>query len=248
MSKKKSKKGKKSRQKKSTSGRTRKSSSGKGFAGRASARGPEKPWWKRTWFMVLVACVLVALAAGVWYFVIQKPEPQEKEKVMQWSEPPAMQIDPSKKYTATIKTEKGDIVIDLFAEKAPRTVNNFVFLARQGYYDNITFHRVIPDFMAQTGDPTGTGRGGPGYRFADEISPDLKHDSEGIVSMANAGPDTNGSQFFITYGPAPHLDGHYSIFGKVREGMDVLRSIRARDPATDTEPGDRIITIVITEE
>ncbi|MCG2769515.1 MAG: peptidylprolyl isomerase [Anaerolineae bacterium] len=159
-----------------------------------------------------------------------------------------MEIDATKKYTATINTEKGDIVVDLFADKAPKTVNNFVFLARQGYYDNVTFHRVIPGFMAQTGDPTGTGRGGPGYSFEDEFHPDLRHDSEGILSMANSGPGTNGSQFFITYGPTPHLDDLHTVFGKVREGMDVLRSLRERDPATDTEPGDLIVTISITEE
>jgi len=167
---------------------------------------------------------------------------------MQWTESPAMEIDATKKYTATIKTEKGDIVVELFADKAPKTVNNFVFLARQGYYDNVTFHRVIPGFMAQTGDPTGTGRGGPGYSFEDEFHPDLRHDSEGILSMANSGPGTNGSQFFITYGPTPHLDDRHTVFGKVREGMDVLLSLRERDPATDTELGDLIVTISITEE
>ena len=167
---------------------------------------------------------------------------------MQWSESPAMEIDATKKYTATINTEKGDIVVDLFADKAPKTVNNFVFLARQGYYDNVTFHRVIPGFMAQTGDPTSTGRGGPGYRFEDEFHPDLRHDSEGILSMANSGIGTNGSQFFITYGPTPHLDDHHAVFGRVREGMDVLVSLRERDPASDPEPGDLIISITITEE
>ncbi len=118
----------------------------------------------------------------------------------QYSAPPEMVIDPSKRYTATINTDKGDIVIELFADKAPRTVNNFVFLARDGFYDGVTFHRVIDGFMAQGGDPTGTGSGGPGYKFADEFHPALKHDGAGILSMANAGPDTNGSQFFITHG------------------------------------------------
>ena len=125
----------------------------------------------------------------------------------QYSAPPEMVIDPSKRYTATISTDNGDIVIELFADKAPRTVNNFVFLARDGYYDGVTFHRVIKGFMAQGGDPTGTGSGGPGYKFADEFHPALKHDSPGILSMANAGPGTNGSQFFITYSATPHLDG-----------------------------------------
>ena len=128
----------------------------------------------------------------------------------QYSAPPEMVIDPSKRYTATISTDNGDIVIELFADKAPRTVNNFVFLAREGYYDGVTFHRVIKGFMAQGGDPTGSGSGGPGYKFADEFHPALKHDSAGILSMANAGPGTNGSQFFITYGgdAAPRRQAH----------------------------------------
>jgi len=239
---------KKSRQKKTASHGSRKTSTKKRTPSRTKVVKAEKPLWKRTWFLVVVACVLIGVAVGVWYFVIRNSESGSEEKVMQWSEPPAMEIDATKKYTATIKTEKGDIVVDLFADKAPRTVNNFVFLARQRYYDNVTFHRVIPGFMAQTGDPTGTGRGGPGYSFEDEFHPDLRHDSEGILSMANSGPNTNGSQFFITYAPTPHLDDLHTVFGKVREGMDVLRSLRERDPATDTEPGDLIITISITEE
>ena len=116
----------------------------------------------------------------------------------QWNTPPAMQIDPKKKYQARMETDKGTMVIDLFADKAPKTVNNFVFLAREGYYDGIIFHRVISNFMAQGGDPTGRGSGGPGYKFEDEFDPSLKHDKQGVVSMANAGPGTNGSQFFIT--------------------------------------------------
>lgn len=186
----------------------------------------------------------------------QEPEAQaspatEKETQMtvkQWDKPPAMTIDPKKKYTAVFKTEKGDFKIELCADKAPNTVNNFVFLAREGFYDNTTFHRVIQDFMAQGGDPTGTGRGGPGYRFADEFHPALKHDSAGILSMANAGPNTNGSQFFITFAPTSYLDGKHAVFGKVVEGMDVLRSIRLRDPQTDPKPGDVIKTIVIEEK
>ena len=116
-----------------------------------------------------------------------------------WSSAPAMQIDPDKKYTATMSTEKGDMVIELFADKTPYTVNNFVFLSREGFYDGVIFHRVIADFMAQGGDPTGTGTSGPGYKFADEFHPELKHNKPGILSMANAGPGTNGSQFFITH-------------------------------------------------
>ena len=119
----------------------------------------------------------------------------------QYDAPPAMVIDPAKRYTATISTERGDIVVELYADKVPVTVNNFVVLARDGYYDGVTFHRVIPDFMIQSGDPTGTGRGGPGYKFADEFDPSLRHDGPGVLAMANAGPGTNGSQFFITYGP-----------------------------------------------
>ncbi len=165
----------------------------------------------------------------------------------QWSAPPEMQIDPSRSYTATLHTEKGDITLRLFADKAPRTVNNFVFLAREGFYDDTIFHRVIDNFMAQGGDPTGSGRGGPGYRFADEFHPDLKHDRPGILSMANAGPNTNGSQFFITHVPTPWLDGKHSVFGEVIAGMDVLLSIPARDPMRPQSPGVKILRVTISE-
>ena len=161
--------------------------------------------------------------------------------------PPSGALDTSKKYTARFKTEKGDIVVELFADRAPRTVENFVNLARAGFYDGTTFHRVIGGFMAQGGDPTGTGTGGPGYQFADEFHPSLRHDRAGVLSMANAGPGTNGSQFFITYGPTPHLDDRHSVFGRVTGGMDVLNSLRERDPQRDREPGDRIDTIEISE-
>jgi peptidyl-prolyl cis-trans isomerase B (cyclophilin B) len=134
-----------------------------------------------------------------------------------------MIIDTSKQYTAVIETNKGKLVLELFAKDVPRTVNNFVFLAREGFYDGVTFHRVIPDFMAQGGDPTGTGSGDPGYKFADEFT-SHKHVT-GAVSMANAGPNTNGSQFFITYAPQPHLDGKHSVFGQLTEGMDVLQKL-----------------------
>ena len=143
----------------------------------------------------------------------------------QYPSAPAMQIDAKKSYTATIKTNRGDIVIDLYADKTPKTVNNFVFLAQDGYYNGVIFHRVIADFMVQTGDPTGTGRGGPGYKFADEFHPSLRHTGPGILSMANAGPGTNGSQFFITHVKTDWLDGKHSVFGKVREGMDVVNAI-----------------------
>lgn len=164
-----------------------------------------------------------------------------------YSKPPEIVIDLKKKYVATIKLDKGDVVVELFAGKAPKTVNNFVFLAREGFYDGVTFHRVIKGFMAQGGDPTGSGMGGPGYKFADEFHPDLKHNKAGILSMANAGPNTNGSQFFITFGPTPHLDGRHSVFGQVIKGMDVLLSITPRDPNTARAPGDVIKTIEITE-
>lgn len=165
---------------------------------------------------------------------------------MYTAEPP-MQIDPQKYYVATLVTEKGDITLELYADKAPHTVNNFVFLAREGFYDNTTFHRVIPGFMAQGGDPTGTGTGGPGYTFADEFDPTLAHDRVGVLSMANAGADTNGSQFFITFTPTPWLDDRHTVFGRVIDGLDVLFSLRERDPETATVPGDRIVTIRITE-
>lgn len=166
----------------------------------------------------------------------------------QWPSPPAMAIDPKKKYTAALHTDKGDITLQLFADKAPVTVNNFVFLARQNFYDGTIFHRVIADFMAQGGDPTGTGRGGPGYKFADEFHPQLRHDKPGVLSMANAGPHTNGSQFFITHVPTPWLDNKHSVFGQVIQGMDVLMSIPPRDPQRLDSPAVHIQSITITEE
>ncbi len=147
----------------------------------------------------------------------------------QYSSPPAMQLDDSKTYTATIKTNRGDIVIDLYADKVPNTVNNFVALARDGFYDGISFHRVIADFMVQCGDPTGSGRGGPGYRFNDEFHPELVHDGPGVLSMANAGPNTNGSQFFITHVATNWLDNKHSVFGKVSSGQDVVDAIQQGD-------------------
>jgi cyclophilin family peptidyl-prolyl cis-trans isomerase len=175
---------------------------------------------------------------------------EQEELVAEYPPPSEIMIDPAKTYTATIVTEKGDINLNLFADKVPATVNSFVYLACEGFYDNTTFHRVIPGFMTQGGDPTGTGGGGPGYRFGDEFHPDLRHDSAGTLSMANAGPDTNGSQFFITHAPTPHLDGWHAVFGKVADqaSMDVVLSIRERDPVTDTKPGDVVITILIQED
>lgn len=166
----------------------------------------------------------------------------------QYSSPPSMVIDPEKNYQAVFKTEKGEFTVELFAAQAPITVNNFVFLARDGFYDGTTFHRVIKDFMIQGGDPTGTGRGNPGYQWNDEPSAmKLRHDSPGTLSMANAGPNTNGSQFFITHVPTPHLDGRHAVFGKVVSGMEVVNAIRLRDPMTDRKPGDQIETIEIIE-
>ena len=164
-----------------------------------------------------------------------------------YSKPPEMVIDPKKKYTATFKLDRGEFVVELFADRAPKTVNNFVFLARDGFYDGVTFHRVMQDFMAQGGDPTGTGTGGPGYKFADEFHPDLKHSKPGILSMANAGRNTNGSQFFITFAPTPWLDGKHAVFGQVVKGMDMVKSISLRDPATARTPGDVIKKIEIAE-
>lgn len=165
----------------------------------------------------------------------------------QWKTPPAMQIDPRKKYKARMETDKGTMVIELFADKAPKTVNNFVFLSRQGFYDGVIFHRVIANFMAQAGDPTGSGMGGPGYRFEDEFHPSLRHDKQGVLSMANAGPGTNGSQFFITHVPTPWLDGKHSVFGQVVEGLDVLMSIPPRDPNHRNAPAVKITRVTIEE-
>ena len=166
---------------------------------------------------------------------------------MKWSTPPAMEIDPQKTYHATFDTEKGAITVRLHADKAPKTVNNFVFLARAGFYDGTIFHRVIANFMAQGGDPTGTGMGGPGYRFEDEFHPTLRHDKPGILSMANAGPGTNGSQFFITHVPTPWLDQKHSVFGEVTQGMDVLLSIPPRDPQKKNAPAVNLNSVTIQE-
>ncbi|MEX1143245.1 MAG: peptidylprolyl isomerase [Anaerolineales bacterium] len=165
----------------------------------------------------------------------------------QWNQPPAMEIDPKKEYRATIKTDKGEMVFKLHADKTPKTVNNFVFLARQGYYDGTVFHRVINDFMAQGGDPTGTGMGGPGYKFEDEFDPQLRHHKRGVLSMANAGPGTNGSQFFITHRATPHLDNKHSVFGELVEGEDVLMAIPARDPQQKNAPAETLVSVTIQE-
>ena len=169
----------------------------------------------------------------------------------QYSEAPPMKIDQAKQYFATFKMANGgEFVVELYPDKAPITVNSFVFLTCKNYFDGVTFHRVLEGFMAQGGDPTGTGMGGPGYEFVNENS-DLTFDKDGVVAMANAGPDTNGSQFFITYGPQEFLNGGYTIFGQVVEGMEVVNAITRRDPQqTPVEPavGDAIETITITEK
>lgn len=172
----------------------------------------------------------------------------EQEKA--YSQCPAMTIDVNKTYTATVKTTKGEFVMELYPKSAPLTVNSFIFLAKDGWFENVPFHRVIADFVAQTGDPTGTGIGGPGYHIKDEIDPNLLYDKEGVVGMANSGANTNGSQFFITLAAQPNLDGRYTIFARVVSGMDVVRSITQRDPSAQTElpEPDRILSVTITEK
>ena len=217
----------------------------------------------RLLILVTAAFVVVGLACGA------DEEPASASKApKQYDAPPPMTIDPDKTYTAIMEMEEGgEFVIELSAKDAPTIVNNFVFLSREGFYDGVTFHRVIPGFMAQTGDPTGTGTGGPGYRFDNEFSPNLRHDGPGVVSMANAGitdgHGTNGSQIFITYTATPSLDGLnadgtpkdcaavgvscHSVFGRVIKGMEVVEGITPRDPGTATAPGDVIRTIRIEE-
>ncbi|MBI2758444.1 MAG: peptidylprolyl isomerase [Chloroflexi bacterium] len=162
---------------------------------------------------------------------------------------PPFVINPAKQYIATVRTEKGDIVIQLFPDKAPLAVNSFVFLARNNWFNGVTFHSVIPGFIAQAGDPSGTGRGGPGYFFKNEIT-DLKYDRPGLVGVANSGPDTNGSQFFITFAPQPKINGAYTIFGQVIQGMDVVESLTPRDPSKTPglPPGDQILNVTIEEK
>jgi len=157
----------------------------------------------------------------------------------QWANPPAMQIDLQKTYRITIETNRGDMELELYPEYAPKTVNNFVFLAQEGFYDGVVFHRVISDFMIQGGDPTGTGRGGPGYKFEDEVAENpLRHET-GVISMANAGPNTNGSQFFITHSPQPHLDGMHTVFGKLVEGQEIMNTI---------QQGDRMLKVMVSDD
>jgi cyclophilin family peptidyl-prolyl cis-trans isomerase/protein-disulfide isomerase len=163
---------------------------------------------------------------------------------------PPFSIDTSRQYTATLHLEKGDILIQLYPDKAPLAVNSFVFLARKGWYDGVTFQRVIPGYLAQTGDPSGTGLGGPGYFFKNETTTALEFNKPGVVGMANSGPDTNGSQFFITYAPAPDLDGQFTIFGQVLKGMDVVEGLTSRDPSQSDNlpPGDKVVSVTIEEK
>ena len=156
----------------------------------------------------------------------------------QWDSPPEMQIDPTKTYKVMIESSKGVIDLELYPQHAPKTVNNFVFLAREGFYDGVSFHRVIDHFMIQGGDPTGSGRGGPGYRFEDEVQGNPLTHETGVISMANAGPNTNGSQFFITHSAQPHLNGKHTVFGKVVKGQEIVDAI---------EQGDKMERIEVTE-
>jgi cyclophilin family peptidyl-prolyl cis-trans isomerase len=204
--------------------------------------------------LLTIALIAVAVIATIWYVAFgPKPQPDAAQSpaavgTKQYSSAPPMTIDTSKEYTATFKMAKGgEFVIRLYPDKAPIAVNSFVFLAREGYFNGVTFHRVLEGFMAQGGDPQGTGMGGPGYEFVNEDS-DLTFDKAGVVAMANAGRDTNGSQFFITFGPADFLNGGYTIFGQVITGMDVVNAITLRDPDQNPNfPGDMIESVTITE-
>ena len=197
--------------------------------------------------------VLVLIGLGFARLLFPRNAPAEAEVPVDafaaYDASPSMTIDVDKEYLATFKLANGgEFVVQLFPAEAPVTVNNFVFLAREGYYDGTTFHRVLEGFMAQGGDPTGTGMGGPGYAFEDEFS-SLTFDRAGLLAMANSGPNTNGSQFFITYSPTPHLNGRHTIFGEVIEGMDVVNSLTRRDPDQNPDfQGDAIETIEITEQ
>ena len=209
---------------------------------------------------VVLALLVIAIAAFV---LTQDDEPEAGTEMTgdrplaavdpavrtdYYSEPPVMTIDTDKEYEAVIRmADGGEMRLSLFDDEAPITVNSFVFLANQGFYDGTTFHRVLADFMAQGGDPAGTGSGGPGYTFEDELDTGFSFDRRGLLAMANAGPGTNGSQFFITFVETPHLDGLHTIFGELIEGDDVLSGLTLRDPDTATEPGDVIDQIVIVE-
>lgn len=203
--------------------------------------------------LLVKLCVFSIVIFSIIYLGCESKDKKNEGElfVNKYNEAPSMVIEPDiKTYQAIFKTGEGQFTVELFAEKVPNTVNNFVFLARDKYYDGTTFHRVIPQFMAQGGDPSGTGMGGPGYRFDDEFDSSLRHDRPGVLSMANSGPGTNGSQFFITFAETPHLDDRHSVFGRVTEGMDVVLAIQVRDPQASTSPGQILdeITIVETEQ
>lgn len=179
--------------------------------------------------------------------VMSFAEACQKSGEKQFAAPPPTIIDLARSYTAVIKTEKGDVTVELFADAAPVTVNNFVFLACKGFYDGVTFHRVLPGFVAQTGDPTGTGSGGPGYVIPDEIS--SRGFEKGTLGMANRGPNTNGSQFFICLEPQPRLNGRYTVFGQVIAGMGVVESITPRNPEENPQfTGDKVLEITVEEK
>ena len=209
---------------------------------------------------IIALAVILIVAAGLTYLVYtsQKPAassantaatPAAKGSPKQYSAAPPMTIDVKKQYSAQVKMANGgQFTIQLYADQAPITVNSFVFLARDGYFNGTTFHRVLEGFMAQGGDPTGTGSGGPGYEFVNEDNQQV-FVKAGVVAMANAGRDTNGSQFFITFAPQPSLNGGYTIFGQVTDGMDVVNKITRRDPTKNpTTPGDAIDSVTITEK
>jgi len=189
------------------------------------------------WVFFLTFIMLLTSCGGQDVDKKSTTESTTSSKPKTYSAPPTMNIFVNKKYTAIMETNKGTMVLELFAKDVPRTVNNFVFLAREGYYDNTIFHRVIAGFMAQGGDPTGTGTGGPGYKFADEFTSHTH--VTGTLSMANSGSNTNGSQFFICFAPQPHLNGLHTVFGQLIEGMDVLNKI---------VQGDKLIRVTIKEE
>ena len=230
------------------------------MAGKKGTKKAKAQQSDRTVQYVAIALVAIVVAFFLWQYVpwesfaanndaASTSEAVSSGGPKQYDAAPPMTIDESKKYFATVEMEKGgEFVIKLYADKAPITVNSFVFLARDGYFNGVTFHRVLDGFMAQGGDPTGTGMGGPGYEFVNEDS-DLTFDKPGVVAMANAGRDTNGSQFFITFDAADFLNGGYTIFGQVTEGMDVVNEITRRDPdANPAFTGDAIKTVTITEE
>ena len=201
-----------------------------------------------------VVIILLVMAGIIWVFISNSSKPAETQVLVtpsnkQYASAPPMSIDVKKQYFANVKMAKGgEFVIQLYPDKAPITVNSFVFLAREKFFDGVTFHRVLKDFMAQGGDPTGTGGGGPGYQFVNEDN-DLRFDKAGVVAMANAGRNTNGSQFFITFSPQDYLNGGYTIFGQVTSGMDIVNIITLRDPQSNPAfSGDVIQSITITEK